>query len=61
VTDEQLTAALPNLHVFGRVAPQDKLRLADLMQQNSGAVVAMTRHAVDDAAALEKADVGVLF
>ena len=49
---------LPNLHVFGRVAPEDKLRLAKLMQQ-SGDVVAMTGDAVNDAAALKQADVGV--
>ncbi|WP_072690210.1 cation-translocating P-type ATPase [Rhodococcus marinonascens] len=57
-TDEDLTAALPNLHVFGRVTPQDKLRLADIMQK-SGEVVAMTGDAVNDAAALKKADIGV--
>ena len=32
MSDEDLTAALPGLHVFGRVTPQDKLRLAKLMQ-----------------------------
>ncbi|MGW4478646.1 cation-translocating P-type ATPase [Rhodococcus triatomae] len=58
MSDEELTAALPNLHVFGRVTPQDKLRLADVMQRG-GAVVAMTGDAVNDAAALKKADIGV--
>jgi P-type Ca2+ transporter type 2C len=56
--DEDLGAQLPNLHVFGRVAPEDKLRLAKLMQQ-SGDVVAMTGDAVNDAAALKQADIGV--
>jgi Ca2+-transporting ATPase len=46
------------LHVFGRVAPEDKLRLARLMQE-SGEVVAMTGDAVNDAAALKQADIGV--
>ena len=44
--------------MFGRVAPEDKLRLARLMQE-SGDVVAMTGDAVNDAAALKQADIGV--
>ena len=49
---------LPQLHVFGRVTPEDKLRLARLMQQE-GMIVAMTGDAVNDAAALKQADIGV--
>src|SRR5580692_9897768 len=56
--DAEVTARLPALHVFGRVAPEDKLRLARLMQE-SGEVVAMTGDAVNDAAALKQADIGV--
>jgi Ca2+-transporting ATPase len=56
--DEEVKRQLPNLHVFGRVAPEDKLRLAKLMQE-SGDVVAMTGDAVNDAAALKQADIGV--
>ncbi|MBH0779905.1 cation-translocating P-type ATPase [Nocardia bovistercoris] len=58
MSDAELSTRLPELHVFGRVTPQDKLRLADLMQRE-GAVVAMTGDAVNDAAALKKADIGV--
>ena len=58
LSDEELTARMPDLHVFGRVTPQDKLRLARLMQE-SGDIVAMTGDAVNDAAALKQADVGV--
>jgi len=58
MSDDELKAALPNLHVFGRVTPEDKLRLARLMQEQ-GAVVAMTGDAVNDAAALKQADIGV--
>src|SRR5690606_28932767 len=58
MSDDGLKAALRNLHVFGRVTPQDKLRLARLMQED-GAIVAMTGDAVNDAAALKQADIGV--
>jgi Ca2+-transporting ATPase len=58
LTDSDVIDRLPQLHVFGRVAPEDKLRLARLMQE-SGEVVAMTGDAVNDAAALKQADIGV--
>lgn len=58
MTDDELVRRLPRLHVFGRVTPADKLRLADVMQRG-GAIVAMTGDAVNDAAALKKADIGV--
>ncbi|MGY1702169.1 cation-translocating P-type ATPase [Geodermatophilus sp. SYSU D00766] len=58
LSDDEVLRRLPRLHVFGRVAPEDKLRLAKLMQQD-GQVVAMTGDAVNDAAALKQADVGV--
>ena len=58
MSDEDLIEALPDLHVFGRVTPQDKLRLCRLMQVR-GDIVAMTGDAVNDAAALKQADIGV--
>ena len=58
LSDEEVIRQLPQLHVFGRVAPEDKVRLARLMQE-AGGVVAMTGDAVNDAAALKQADVGV--
>ncbi len=58
LSDDELAARLPELHVYGRVAPADKLRLVSVMQEQ-GTVVAMTGDAVNDAAALKKADIGV--
>ncbi len=58
LSDAEVIAGLPRMHVFGRVAPEDKVRLARLMQE-AGEVVAMTGDAVNDAAALKQADIGV--
>jgi Ca2+-transporting ATPase len=58
LSDEELKRRLPGLHVFGRVSPEDKLRLARVMQEE-GLIVAMTGDAVNDAAALKQADIGV--
>src|SRR5262249_28159457 len=58
LSDDELARRLAELHVFGRVSPQDKLRLARIMQEQ-GLIVAMTGDAVNDAAALKQADIGV--
>jgi len=58
LSDVELGRRLPELHVFGRVSPEDKLRLARVMQE-AGLIVAMTGDAVNDAAALKQADIGV--
>jgi P-type Ca2+ transporter type 2C len=58
LSDEEIVRTLPQLHVFGRVTPEDKLRLARLMQAE-GQIVAATGDAVNDAVALKQADIGV--
>jgi Ca2+-transporting ATPase len=58
LSDEEATRQLDRLHVFGRVTPEDKLRLAQLMQRE-GLIVAATGDAVNDAVALKQADIGV--
>ena len=58
MSDEEVHSRLPQLHLFGRVSPEDKLRLARLMQQD-GLIVAATGDAVNDAVALKQADIGV--
>ncbi|MEV6596255.1 cation-translocating P-type ATPase [Actinoplanes sp. NPDC051346] len=58
LSEDELARRLPQSHVFGRVSPQDKLRIVRAMQAR-GLIVAMTGDAVNDAAALKQADIGV--
>ena len=58
MSDEELLAQLPEIGVIARVAPEDKIRLVQLLKR-AGNVVAMTGDGVNDAPALKAADIGV--
>ncbi|MFD7072869.1 cation-translocating P-type ATPase [Nocardioides sp. NPDC059952] len=58
MSDEDLLAQLDRIGVIARVAPEDKIRLVQLLKRSDN-VVAMTGDGVNDAPALKAADIGV--
>jgi P-type Ca2+ transporter type 2C len=58
MSDDELDAAIDNIGVIARVAPEDKVRLVDTLKRK-GDIVAMTGDGVNDAPALKRADIGI--
>jgi P-type Ca2+ transporter type 2C len=58
MSDAELDAAIGEIGVIARVAPEDKVRLVQTLKRN-GHIVAMTGDGVNDAPALKSADIGI--
>ncbi len=58
MTDDELLLALDNVSVFARILPEQKMRIASLLQKK-GEIVAMTGDGINDTPALRRANIGV--
>ncbi|MDP3646195.1 MAG: cation-transporting P-type ATPase [bacterium] len=58
LSDAELQNVLPNIKIFARVTPEDKLRIGQLLRAR-GDIVAMTGDGVNDAPVLKSADIGI--
>ena len=58
MTDDELLDAVKKYQVYARITPSTKLRIVEALQ-SLGYVVAMTGDGVNDAPAIQKADIGI--
>lgn len=58
MTQEDLNAAVPDLRVFARVSPENKVMIVNAFRSH-GHIVSMTGDGVNDAPSLKAADIGV--
>jgi len=56
--DEELWLALKDVHVYARILPSQKMRIASVLQKK-GEIVAMTGDGINDAPALRRANIGI--
>ena len=58
MTDDEIIEAVNHYQVYARISPNTKLRIVEALQ-SQGLVIAMTGDGVNDAPAIQKADIGI--
>jgi len=59
LSDPELRKKVPEVNIFARVSPSDKLKILDIIKEQRGHIVAMTGDGVNDAPSLKRSDVGI--
>lgn len=57
--EAELRKRIPEVNIFARVSPSDKLKILNIIKEEKGHTVAMTGDGVNDAPSLKRSDVGI--
>lgn len=59
MSDSELRKRIPEVDIYARVSPSDKLTILDIIKEQQDHIIAMTGDGVNDAPSLKRSDVGI--